>query len=165
MLQWFIAHTKPHQERQAAAFLNGTRLEAYLPLLPNSNKTARRGRDNLLFPGYLFARLDVTADDWLQARSAPGISYFLGSGSAPTSVPDDLVAEIRTRVAERERRRREPRFQAGERVRIIGGAFDGLEAVFVGQLSAAGRSRVLVEVVSRLVPTEIDDMRLSQLHR
>ena len=48
-----------------------------------------------------------------------------------------------------------PGFKQGDKVPIAAGPFAGLEAVFDGLLSPSGRSRVFVEIISRLVPVEI----------
>lgn len=96
------------------------------------------------------------------SRSAPGVAYFLGSEGIPTPLPDGLVEEIRRRVDQNEYYR-QPRFRSGDRVKIIGGPFDGLEAIFDGTLSPTGRSRVLVSIVSRLVPVQLDAEQLQRV--
>ena len=159
MQQWFVAKTKPHQETQASLVLERRGLESYAPLVPRS-PGHRAGALESLFPGYLFARLDMRTSQWVEARSAPGVVYFLG-GEMPASVPDELVEEIRQRVARGEYGARRPSFRPGERLRIIRGPLEGLEAVFDGSLSPSGRARVLVSMVSRLVPVtlELDQLR------
>jgi transcriptional antiterminator RfaH len=109
-----------------------------------------------LFPGYLFAWLELGSDEWLSTRSAPGVAYFLGVGGVPSAVPDELIEGIRTKVEARERVGWRPPFEHGDRVVIEGGPLRGLEAVFYGTLSATGRVRVLLEAVTRLVPVELD---------
>ncbi len=167
MRAWYVAKTKPLRERQAATMLGQRGLEAYLPLIVGKGARRDLRRAEALFPGYLFARLDAQSSEWVEARSAPGIVYFLGAGLGirlvPTPVPDSLVAEIRGRLARQEYERRAPRFRGGERVRIADGPFAGLEAVFDGTLSAAGRSRVLVWLVGRLVPVQLDLRQLQAL--
>jgi transcriptional antiterminator RfaH len=158
MRAWYVAKTKPRVERQAAAVLEQRGLESYFPLIAQQTRRSLPEKLEPLFPGYLFARLDVETPDWLMARSAPGIAYFLGSGhlELPTTVPDGLVDEIRARVTRHDYRRREPSFHHGDRVVINSGPFEGLDAVFDATLSPAGRSRVLVAIVSRLVPVCLD---------
>jgi transcription antitermination factor NusG len=114
-----------------------------------------------LFPGYLFSRLALDSQSWIAARSAPGVSYFLGTRELPTPLPEALVAEIRTQVDARSRARQLRVFHPGERVLIQSGPFAGLEAIFDGSLGAAGRVRVLLAVVNRLAPVDlhIDNLR------
>ena len=158
MRAWYVARTKPRAERQAAAVLEQRGLEVYFPLLAAHTGRSLPEKREPLFPGYMFTHLDADTPDWLMARSAPGIAYFLGFGAlgVPASVPDGLVEEIRARIARQEYRRREPSFHHGDRVVISSGPFEGLDAVFDATLSPAGRSRVLVAIVSRLVPVCLD---------
>jgi transcriptional antiterminator RfaH len=166
LLSWYVARTKPRREGATAALLKVRDVSTYLPLFAPHRS---RPRDlEPLFPGYLFVRFDAEVPgDWLGVRSAYGISYFLGNTGAgdrmqPASVPDELIAEIGRRVARQSDALVGEQYRAGERVVIVGGAFDGLEAVFQCR-SGAGRSRVLVELVSRLVPVSVESERLSKL--
>ena len=166
MQNWFVAKTKPRREAATAALLAERGVETYLPIFaPHRN----RPRDlEPLFPGYLFVRFDVDVPgDWLGVRSAYGISYFLGNQGAgdrmlPATLPDDLIDEIRRRVASQQGAIEGEVYRPGERVIIVGGAFDGLEAVFDCR-SGTARSRVLVELVGRLVPVSVESERLSRV--
>ena len=163
MHAWYVAKTKMHREVATAHVHTQRGLDVYLPMLPPS----RRGRSSStmrepLFPGYLFARLDLQSSAWLMARSAPGIAYFLGGEDAPTHVPDELIEEIRRR-AEASNLAQQPAFELGQTVVIRRGPFSGLEAIFDGRQSGRGRVRVLLELVQRLVPVvlgieEIDSL-------
>jgi transcriptional antiterminator RfaH len=154
---WFAVRTKPRREWQARLVLDDRGIEVYLPEIPMRQ---RRGdptpRRELLFPGYMFARLAVATPEWVVARSAPGVAYFLGSAGSPAPLPDGLVDEIRARVADRQRLGWRPAFATGDRVVIDKGPFVGLEAVFDRVLSPRGRVRVFLEIVSRLVPLDLD---------
>ncbi len=154
---WFAVKTKPRSETQARVVLEHRGIEVYLPEIP-----ARQRRDDPtrrrepLFPGYMFARLAMGTSEWVVARSAPGIAYFVGSAGSPAPLPDVLVDEIRARLEARGRLGWQPVYKTGERVVIDKGPFSGLEAVFDRMLSPRGRVRVFLEVVNRLVPLDLD---------
>jgi transcription antitermination factor NusG len=116
----------------------------------------------VLFPGYVFVRLDMQSDQWLGARSAPGVAYFLGSAGMPSPLPDELIDGIRLRTGQSDGVAWLPEYSAGESVVIKNGPFAGLEAVFDSCLTGRGRVRVLLELVQRLVPVDLD---VSQLAR
>lgn len=156
MRAWYVARTKPRRELQTSVVLDNRGLDTYFPLVTSRRLRRVSRKPEPLFPGYLFVSLDATSSEWIEARSAPGIVYFLGAGDAPTAVPETLIAEIRRRVAQQEVLAHEPAFHPGDRVVITEGPFQGLEAVFDGTLSPSGRSRVLVSIVSRLVPVHLD---------
>lgn len=158
MRAWYVVKAKPRQEEQVSAVLGLRGIEVFLPELAVWTGGPRPGaapRLEPLFPGYLFARLDLRTPEWLTARAAPGVAYFLGAEGVPSAVPDDLVEGVRARAEAQRRRGWRTPFQAGDRVLIASGPLVGLEAVFDGMLSASGRSRVFVAVLSRLVPVTV----------
>lgn len=155
---WYVAKTKPRLEQQTAAALIPLGVETYLPRITPGRRGYLSARTALLFPGYLFVRLDL-GTEWRRARFAKGISYFLGSEGVPTAVPDELVEEIRAQV-ERRQNGWQSLYAKGERVKVVGGPLDGLEAIFEEGRSGAKRSLILVEIVSRLVRVEVESARL-----
>ena len=161
MRAWYVVKVKPRQERQVLAVLGHREIEVYFPQVKSRKKRADPSAVEPLFPGYLFARLDALSPEWVVARAAPGVSYFLGTDRVPTPVPDVLVDEIRRRVARESRAPSAPRYRAGQKVRIVEGPFEGLDAVFDGTLSPTGRSRVLVMIVGRLASVQIDIDKLA----
>jgi transcriptional antiterminator RfaH len=154
--QWFAVKAKPRRESQACAFLAQRGIEAYLPRVPSRGRPGGEAPLESLFPGYLFSRLALGTSDWLTARSAPGVAYFLGPQGVPSPLPDELVERIRAGAEGTRRRGWEAHFRRGDRVLIERGAFAGLEAVFDGVLSANGRVRVFLEVVSRTLTVNLD---------
>ena len=80
----------------------------------------------------------------------------------PIPVPDELVETVRERAGADNTGRIASRFKPGDRVRIDRGPFAGLEAAFDRRTSASGRSRVLVNLLSRTVPVEISESELTQ---
>jgi transcription antitermination factor NusG len=52
------------------------------------------------------------------------------------------------------------RLERGDRVRIVSGPLRDLDAVFDKPLSQADRVRILVDVVGRMTPVNIDYSRL-----
>ena len=159
MRNWYALKTHPRREAQVNTVLSQRGIEVFCPQVPRwqpgRRSAAFRAAHELLFPGYLFARLDIGTDRWLQARSAPGVSYFLGPPGAPTVLPDDLVDEIRARADAQCSQGWQPRFSPGDRVSVEHGPLRGMEAVFDGTLSAAGRVRILLQVVGRLVAVDL----------
>ena len=167
MLSWFVAKTKPHREGATAALLEACGIETYLPLCA-PHRLRPRDRE-ALFPGYLFVRFDPEVSaDLLGVRSTNGVDYLVdGRDGAncprPTALPDALIAEIRARIARHAGLLGVGGFGHGERTAVSGSAFDGFEAVFAGQLSASGRSRVFLEVLDRLGGVDLPDNPIDRL--
>jgi transcription elongation factor/antiterminator RfaH len=162
---WYVARTKPRREVAAAAILAQRGVDVYLPTVSSRRRASTSSRaGEALFPGYLFAQLDIGTDDWLAARSAPGVAYFLGSGEgAPTPVPNDLIDAIRLRADQQAGKARVIPFRQGESVLIKDGPFAGIQAVFDGCLSGRGRVRVLLEIVQRVVPVDLEVHQLGKV--
>lgn len=160
---WYVVRTKGGRERETATMLSQRGVAVYLPILHKRRlRTGRRDWEPL-FPGYLFASLEVPSHEWLVARSSPGVAYFLGQQGRPSPLPDGLVQDMVSRVEIANQETRVAAWQPGKRVVITQGPLKDLEAVFDRSLSAAGRVRVLVQVLSQLVPVELPDDYLGQI--
>ncbi|HUG36565.1 MAG TPA: transcription termination/antitermination NusG family protein, partial [Candidatus Limnocylindrales bacterium] len=164
MKAWYVLRTHPRAEEQVSRVLDAKGLPVFLPRLksrPVRRATGQaRWSTEPFFPGYLFSQLDVQAEDWLIARSAPGVQYVLGQHvgghRVPTPVPDDLIGQLDARVERENEIRWDQSFRSGERVRILAGPFRSLEAVFDKRLSPSGRVQVFLHSLSRLVPLELN---------
>jgi transcription elongation factor/antiterminator RfaH len=162
-MPWFVARTKLGKERQAATTLAQQGIEVYAPVLYKQKSRAGRRDWEPLFPCYLFASLEIPSDQWLAARSAHDVAYFLGDAGQPTALPDEFIAALTLRVDLANRRGGPPRFQSGDRVIIADGPFQFMEAIFDRSLSPSGRSRVLVQLLNRLVPVELSEAHLQKV--
>ena len=59
MFHWYVMHSKPRKEAFLCEQLFLHRIEAYLPSLRLKAADPRSGKQQLLFPGYLFIRVDL----------------------------------------------------------------------------------------------------------
>jgi transcriptional antiterminator RfaH len=153
--QWYALHTKPRKERQVNALLQERGIETYLPTV--RRKARRRDRPDrvVYFPCYLFARIDFrvtprSSIDWM-----PGIRRIIRSGDKPAVVADEIVDTVRRRLEGIEEIGYS-NLRQGDRVRITSGPLRDLEAVFDQPLSSAERVRILLDVMGRMMPAEID---------
>ena len=155
MLHWYALYTKPKKEHQVDVTLRGQGIETYLPTV--QRKVRRRDRPDrvVYFPCYMFARIDLTVVprstiDWM-----PGIRRIVGTGDQPAIVNDEIVEMVRQRLEATEEVGY-GNLKHGDRVRIISGPLRDLEAVFDKPMSSADRVRILLDVVGRMTPVEID---------
>ncbi|MGD2177210.1 MAG: transcription termination/antitermination NusG family protein [Anaerolineae bacterium] len=151
---WLALYTKPFKEYQVRDLLSGQGIEVYLPEITVLQRSGRKKKP--FFPHYLFARLDPASGQITDVRWTPGMRYIIRAGNRPVRVPDDVVEHIRRRLAKMGVVRPEDRFKEGDVVRIARGPLEGLEVVFDRRLSAEGRVRVFLQLVNRLVATEVD---------
>lgn len=155
MMHWYALYTKPRKERQVETTLRGQGIETYLPTV--QRKVRRRDRPDrvVFFPCYLFARIDLdvvprSSIDWM-----PGIRRIVGAGGQPAVVPEEIVETIRNRL-ETIKEVGYGGLKKGDRVRIVSGPLRDLEAVFDRPISPANRVRILLHVVGRMTPVDID---------
>jgi transcriptional antiterminator RfaH len=155
MKHWYALYTKPRKERQVKALLQGQGIETYLPTVRRRIRRRDRPDRIVYFPGYLFARLDFQVVPRSSITWMPGVRHIVRSGDQPTIVADEIVALIRRRLKDVEEVGY-GKLKQGDRVRITSGPLRDLEAVFDQPLSAADRVRVLLSVMGRMTPVEID---------
>ena len=153
---WFALYTKPHKEYMVSDFLSAQKVEVYLPEIAVKTKRRDRRPKRPFFPHYLFARLDPQDGMIAKLRWTPGLRCIVSTGGRPVPVPDEVVQEIRRRLATMTQAEPEGPFQPGEGVRIMRGPFGGLDAVFDRRLSAQGRVRVFLQWMSRQVAAELE---------
>jgi transcriptional antiterminator RfaH len=146
-----VLKTRPNHERQAAEAITAQGGVAYVPLFSASGGAEATP----LFPGYIFARVDLADSDLLRVRSAAGVAYVLPRGGPPSRLTDELMEAIRRRASHSE-----SGLHHGDRVRITRGPFRWLDAVFDRRANPAGRVRILLQFVQRTVPLEIDERDL-----
>jgi transcriptional antiterminator NusG len=137
----------------------------------------RRTVPRKIFPGYVLVQMitlkqeDTSASEqdkaqsskaWMVVRNSPGVTGFVGSGTAPTPLDEGEVRSIM-----RQMKAEEPivkvGFQVGQSVRVTDGPF----ADFVGTVEEInlekGRVKVAVSILGRETPVELDFLQVDRL--
>lgn len=161
---WYLVYTKPRQEEIAVTNLARQAYGVYLPHVRQARK--RQGRRVMvvepLFPRYLFISLDAQTDNWGPIRSTLGVASLVRFGQEPARVPDQLITFLKTREdTEGLHDWAEPVFEAGHRVRVAEGAFQGYEGILLAHTSRE-RVVVLLDILGRQVRTKIAMTQLEQ---
>jgi hypothetical protein len=116
----------------AQFFLEQAGYEVYLPLV--RWRTRRRcTRVTPLFPGYCFTRIEL---QWHAIRQCPGVIRIVRcGGDEPSHVPDEVIAEIRSREHHGaiDLRKERKRLKAGDRVQIIDGILADRRGYYAGE--------------------------------
>jgi len=162
MKRWYALYTKPHKEFQVEGLLQAQGIETYLPTVRRKVRRRDRPRSKVYFPCYLFARIDFDTTPRSSIAWLPGMRHIVMSGEQPAVVADEIVDLIRSRLDGVEEIAYGS-LRQGDRVRITSGPLRDLEAVFDRPLSAADRVRVLLDVMGRLTPVELDGRQLVRL--
>ena len=160
---WYLVHLKPRQENVALANLERQGYECYLPQI--RLERIRRSKVEVvtepMFLRYLFIRLDRSdqGKSWSPIRSTLGVSQLVTFGSRPAKVDDTLIDILRQqeRILPKQNM-----FYRGDLVLITDGPFAGLEAIYQ-TMDGKQRALILMEILAKPVPMEIDAGRLKKV--
>lgn len=86
-----------------------------------------------LFPSYLFVQIAASRQSHLRVLKVPGCVDFVGNQSGPLAIPETEIEDIRSLLLNRTDCSPYPFLSVGERVRVFGGALDGVEGTLVSK--------------------------------
>lgn len=159
-MDWYCVHTKPSKELLVEKYLQDElKLDTYYPRL-RRHKIIRRVKRQViepLFPRYMFCKLDL-------ATSLRAVSYgrdvigIVRSGPTPTKVGEGTIRQIKAWAGENDAIITiEPESLAkGDKVRVVAGPMQGLEAIFLNEISKGERVSILLDLMNAEARAEID---------
>jgi transcriptional antiterminator RfaH len=157
--RWFVAHTQPHAEVKATSNLNRQGFEIYFPRYLKRRRHARRIETVAapLFPRYLFVAVDLAAQRWRSIYSTIGVARLVCNGDEPTAVPDGVVEALRSREDADGFIKLDYRapFRAGDKIRVLDGAFSSCLGLFEG-MAERERISILLDLLGRKVRVVLD---------
>ena len=157
-LAWYCIRTKPKHDHIAAANLRrNLGLEVFNPSL-RFERTTRNGIRRVtepLFPCYVFVRcvLEESIDD---IQHANGVATLVHFGTRVPPIADSVIEELQRLFPVAEPLSVEDKILPGEEVAVGDGPFLGMKAVVLRVLPARQRVQVLLEILGRPAPLEID---------
>ncbi|MBU0499446.1 MAG: transcription/translation regulatory transformer protein RfaH [Gammaproteobacteria bacterium] len=141
---WRLLFTKPRGEEDAARNLKDQGYEVYLPRLKAQKRVRGEYREIIepLFPRYLFIHLIAGVDNWSPIRSTPGVSNLVRFGDRYASLPERIIEDLRQREDTAGLiPLKPPALDKGDRVRILDGPFQDIEAIIYAR---SGEERVIL---------------------
>ncbi len=155
---WYCLRSQPKREHIAAAYLR--LLDGVTVFCPRFRfkRATRQGLvwvNEAMFPAYLFARFQL-AEMHRQVRCACGVSHIVRFGDRYPSIEDEALAQLRDRTGVAEVKELICELSQGDQVRIVQGAFVGLEAVVTQVLPAKERVKVLMDFLGRTMEAYVD---------
>lgn len=157
--RWFVAHTHPHAEAKATAHLNRQGFEVYFPRYLKRRRHARRIETVAapLFPRYVFVAVDLAAQRWRSIYSTVGVTRLVCHGDDPAAVPEGIIEGLRSREDTEGfvKLDRQSPFRAGDRIRVLDGAFTSCLGLFEGMVERE-RIAILLDLLGRKVRVVLD---------
>ncbi len=140
---WAVVNTHSHKEQLALEHLRRQSFEVYCPRIWKRISHARRSLnvERPLFPGYVFVRITMSGDQWRPILSTVGVRTLVRFGNQLGLLDDAFIASLRARERDGVVVAPETPYQPGQRVKLVGGPFDGVTATII---SSAEKDRLVV---------------------
>jgi transcription antitermination factor NusG len=154
--RWYAVHTAPRHEKKVAMELAGKAIDCFLPTVSTVKQWSDRKRvvEEPLFAGYLFARFVAASSERIALLRSNGVVGLVGTRGIGTPIPEDEIQAIQLVLESRVAFAAHPYLNVGQRVRVRGGALDGLEGIL--QSVNGDKSLVVsVELIQRAVSLTI----------
>jgi transcription antitermination factor NusG len=161
--RWYAVQTLANREANARLHLTAQGFLTFLPQLLKTVNHARKLRTvrRAVFPGYLFAILDLKRDRWRSVNGAHGVSWLVMGRDMPLPVPQGVVEKLIDYMDESGLCRLDRDLKADDKVRVIAGPFAHLMGQLVS-LDDKGRVRVLLEIMGGEVITTMERATLER---
>jgi len=156
-LRWFALHTRARHERVVEQRLREQGMETFLPTVRETHRWSDRKKtvEVPLFSCYVFVRCALNSDDRTRVYRVESVHGFVGTRGSGMPIPDEQIEGVRAALSQPAPCRSHPFLKVGQRVRVCGGAMDGVEGVFLSE--NGDRSLVIsVEVIQRSLAVRID---------
>jgi transcriptional antiterminator NusG len=133
--RWYAVRTRSRHEKLVARQLENQGIESFLPIVTQTHKWSDRAKqvETPLFSGYAFLRMVHSSDERVRVLRTQGVVSFVGVQGTGTPIPDHQIEDIKTLVASRIPYEERPFLQIGQRVRVRGGALDGMQGILVAE--------------------------------
>ena len=132
---WYAVRTRPRHEKKVAAEFEERGIAIYLPLVTQVHRWSDRRKvvQVPLFSCYAFVHSTLDLHLRLAVYGISGALGFVGPNHQGIPIPDEQIENIRTLMTSKVPLMPYPLLKAGQRVRVRGGALDGVEGVLASQ--------------------------------
>jgi transcription antitermination factor NusG len=161
---WFAVQTKPRHEKRVDAELKGKGIHSFLPLHRERRQWSDRQQwvELPLFSHYVFVRIPVAVESRTSVLRTNGVIRFAGAPGRGTPLHDEQIENLQAIAKQKIPMAPHKFIQVGERVRIRGGALNGMEGV----LAAIKNARcfvVSVDVIQKSVAIRVDGFEVERV--
>jgi transcription antitermination factor NusG len=162
--QWYAVHTRWQHEKFVIKQLERSGIETFLPSIREVHRWS--DREKLvwlpLFSCYAFVRMQLSPELWYKVMQTSGVLGFVGVRGKGIPIPESQIKNLRALLGSDVPYTPCPFLRIGQRVRISGGALDGIE----GLLTAQNGDRTLivsVEPIQRSIAVRIGRYRVEAI--
>jgi transcription antitermination factor NusG len=133
--EWYALLTRCRHEKRVSEQLQQKGICVFLPTYKEQRRWSDRRKviEVPLFSCYVFVHLVATPAVRLAALQAPGALRFAGFNGTPAPIPPEQIENVQRALARTQGICPFEFVQVGQRVRIRGGALDGVKGVLLGR--------------------------------
>jgi transcription antitermination factor NusG len=156
-LRWYALHTRARHEKTVERRLRDQGMETFVPTTMEVHRWSDRQKkvEVPLFSCYVFIRCALNSQDRTRVYQVDSVHGFVGSRGSSLPIPDEEIESIQKVLTQTAPWRSYPFLKVGQRVRVRGGAMDGVEGVFL--LENGDHSLIIsVDAIQRSMAVRID---------
>jgi transcriptional antiterminator NusG len=178
--RWYVIKAISGRENKARdTILNqvrlqdlGEKLEQLLIPVERVTEVKRRGKvttERKLYPGYIYALMELDLDLMETIRNVDGVTGFLGSdpNHPDALLPDEAERIIKIAAAESVDEQRavlvQIPFNVGDKVKVKEGTFAGMDGLVEEVNEQKGTLKVLITVFGRQTPIDLEVWQVEEL--
>jgi len=135
MENWYAVNTRARHERVIAQRLRELGVTTFLPLVTEVHRWSdrRKSVELPLFACYVFVKVPPTPEDRLRVLRVDGVFKFVRARGMGTAIAESQIDAVRTLITQQVPWSSHPFLQIGQRVRVRGGALDGVEGILLSR--------------------------------
>jgi transcription antitermination factor NusG len=164
--KWFAVHTRARHEKAVAHRLGERGVETFLPTMTEVHRWNDRKKivQIPLFNCYLFVKLMPRNEERQRVLRTDSVLGLVGGQGVGTPIPDEQIEAVRILVGGQVPCCPYPFLKTGQRVRIRGGALEGLEGIFLSR-QGARRLVISVDAMQRSLAIQVEGYEVEPISR
>lgn len=161
--KWFLLQIKPNAYQIAIKNLNQQGFYSFTPMIQITERRLDKfkNRLTLLFPGYMFIKLDTSSNLWKQVNNTYGVSKLVVFGKRPNPLPPGLVENLISRCDKNNILKNKIKIKAGDSVNVLTGPLSEFVAK-VDKIEKNKRVWMLLDFLGRQTLTSIGIEKISK---
>lgn len=154
---WYAIHTRSRHEKRVVSELHRRGIVTFLPLYSEVRQWSdrRMSVEVPLFSCYAFVNIDFSNSNRVEVLRTAGVLSFVGGNHHSVSIADLEIETIQRLLASHIGVTYHPFLNVGQRVRLRGGALEGIEGILT-RFNGSSRLVISVETIQRSLSITVD---------
>lgn len=161
---WYALHVRSRHEKQVAHRLSEAGVHTFLPLVTEVHRWSDRKKtvELPLFGCYVFAKISPKRTDRIGVLRVDGVLSVVGNGGEGSAIPEEQINAVRITLGNALNWTSHPFLRIGQRVRIRGGALEGMEGKLVNR-NGADTFVISVDALERSLAVRVEGYQIEKI--